>query len=190
MTDRPTIANLRSKPGNEPRNAPEPAKTEEPVAETEVEKAAAALEKEMTPAEAYRERLKASGIPFEEAARIYDDVMSNGSHEAVVKLGKSGRVVFRTRSYDDNLRLQDQLERLAPKFAMVTDDIINRFNLAASLLEWRGKAIPHETEKDFDAALELVKKLPGPTYALLVNELAKLDAKIMVIFSDGATENF
>jgi hypothetical protein len=188
MTDRPTIGNLRSKPGNEPRINPEPVKAEESIVEekeTKVEN-----ETKLTPAEQYRERLKASEIPFEEAAQIYDDVMSKGYHESIVRLGKTGRAVFHTRGYDDHIRLQDQLEKVAPKFSMVTDDIINRFNLAASLCEWHGKIIPHNDEKDFEAALALVRKLPGPAYALLVNELSKLDARVMVIFSDGATENF
>jgi hypothetical protein len=190
MADRPTIGALRSKPGNEPRVSTPPEKPVEPapVEETEKEEEPKVLAK--TPAEEYRERLKASEISFEEATQIFDDVMDKGYHEVVVKLGKHGRAVFRTRQYGDHTRLQDQLERLAPKFAMITDDIINRYNLAASLYEWRGKILPHNDEKDFAAALDFVFKLPGPAYALLVNELAKIDAKIMVVFSNGAAENF
>ena len=187
MADRPTIGALRSKPGNEPRVPAPPEKTDEPETKKEEEEP---KELAKTPAEEYRERLKKSDISFEEATQIFDDVMDKGYHEVVVKLGKHGRAVFHTRQYSDHTRLQDQIERLAPKFAMITDDVINRYNLAASLHEWRGKIIPHNDEKDFAAALDLVFKMPGPAYALLVNELAKIDAKVMVIFSNGAAENF
>ena len=184
MTDRPTIGNLRSKPGNEPR---EPTKLETKAPETPIPE-----EREVTktPAEEYRDRLKASDISLEDATQIFDDVMDKGYHEVSVKLGRFGRAVFHTRQYSDHTRLQETIERLSPKFAMITDDIINRFNLAASLVEWRGKKIPHQDEKDFEAAMDLVMHMPGPAYALLVNELAKIDAKVMVVFSNGAAEAF
>jgi hypothetical protein len=77
-----------------------------------------------------------------------------------------------------------------PQLAISQDELITRYNLAASLFEWDGKVLKHETEEDFDTLLLLLRKLPGPIFSVLARELSKFDAKIMAVFDAGAAENF
>jgi len=149
-----------------------------------------AAEESLTPAERYQKRLKEAKITLNDATVIYDAVLSKGYYEEYVRLGKAGRAVFRTRLYEDSLRLQTALELQKPQLVLTQDELITRYNLAASLYEWQGKPIPHESDTDFDNTLKLIRKMPGPVYALLATALSKFDQKIMLIFGEGATENF
>lgn len=202
---RPTIGDFRGAEQNKPRPPPAPAQgtEEKPTADIRVEvdepkpeavaEAVAEATKDLdflTPAEKYRERLKQMKIDLKEAEAIYDAVLSKGYYEEYVRLRGNHRAVFRTRMYEDHLRLQTILEMQKPQLAISQDELITRYNLAASLYEWNGKPLKHETDEDFDAVLLLVKKLPGPLFTVLSRELAKFDTKVMAIFDEGADENF
>jgi len=200
--ERPVIGDFRPSTNAAPRSSeaaspPAPApvsetpSTEDLLKKTAEElKALDAAQKALTPAERYAARLKDAGVSQNVATAIYDAVLTKGFYEEYVRLGKTGRAVFRTRMYEDALRLQTALERERPQLAMNQDDLITRYNLAASLSEWRGTVIPHNTDADFDAALTLVRRLPAPLFSLLATELAKFDQKTLVVFSEGAAENF
>lgn len=183
---RPVIGDFRGAENNKLR---EPPKTEaEPVASEKVE---ADEERDMlTPAEKYRELLKERNIALDEADAIYDAVLSKGYYEEYVRLRGNHRAVFRTRQYSDNLRLQTALEMGKPQLVLSQDELITRYNLAASLFEWDGKPLKHDTEADFDAVMSLIQKMPAPLYSVLARELSKFDAKMMAIFSEGAEQNF
>jgi hypothetical protein len=193
---RPRIGDFRSKPDNAPRKAaPEVAagKAEDGVKDAPVEdKASEDAEKteaEMTPKERYAQRLKDANIPLHIAQAIFDAVVSKGYYEEYVKVG-AGRATLRTRLYDDHLRLQTALEAARPGLVLTQEDMITRYNLAASLYEWKGKAYKHDTDDDFDAVMDEVKRLPAPIYSLMVQRLAEFDRKVMLVFSDGATDSF
>lgn len=201
----PVIGDFRKTPNNTERqvkneNVPAPQaeealpaveKPESTVAETVAAmKAAEAAEAALTPIERYQKRLRDANITSAFATTIYDGVLSKGYYEEYVTLTKTVRAVFRTRLYEDLLRIQTELEMAKPTLAITQDELITRFNLAASLYEWQGKKIPHETDEDFSAALRLVRRLPGPVFSLLATELMKFDNKIMTVFSEGAAANF
>lgn len=206
---RPIVGEFRSQENNKPRAPPPPP----PVAEvkpvpapvdttanetTETastpEQVAQAVLKDLdllTPAERYRERLKRMKIELKDAEIIYDGVLTKGYYEEYVRLrGEKNRAVFRTRMYDDHLRLQTILEMQKPQLAISQDELITRYNLAASLYEWNGQQLKHENDDDFDKVLKLVTKFPGPIFTLLARELSKFDAKVMAVFDEGADENF
>lgn len=143
----------------------------------------------MTPKDLYLQRLKDNDIPVSLALSIFDAVMSKGYYEEYVKI-RDVRAVFRTRSYDDHLRLQTALEATRPTLVMTQEDIVTRYNLAASLYEWRGTTYAHTNDDDFDKVMKVVKALPGPVYSVLAQKLAEFDQKILVVFSAGATETF
>jgi hypothetical protein len=147
------------------------------------------LEKERTPKERYELRLAEAAVSRTMANAIFDAVMSKDYYEEYVKVG-AHRAVFRTRMYEDNLRLQTALELQRPGLVISQEDMITRYNLAASLYEWKGVAYPHETNADFDVVLNVLKRMPGPLYSLLAQKLAEFDRKVMVVFSDGATDSF
>lgn len=193
---RPRIGDFRSKPDNAPRKTPEPApeapaEKAEKVEDAPVEAAAAPekSEEEMTPKERYAKRLKDADIPLHIAQAIFDAVVSKGYYEEYVKVGSS-RATLRTRLYDDHLRLQTALEATRPGLVLTQEDMITRYNLAASLYEWRGEALKHDTDDDFDAVMDKVKRLPAPIYSMMVQRLAEFDRKVMLVFSEGATDSF
>lgn len=199
----PTIGDFRGTPDTSPRKevpevkaVPMPAdpdtRSAESVVATTVEdlKAAQAAEAALTPVERYQKRLREAGIAMSAATGIYDAVMTKGFYEEYVSLGRGHKATFKTRAYEDALRLQTALEMQKPQLVITQDELVTRFNMAASLSEWQGKALPHETDADFEAALKLIRKLPGPVYSMLATELVKFDQKVMTVFSEGAAENF
>jgi len=197
---RPTIGDFRSPEDNTPRKAPPPPEvpaapprptTDEPALESE--KAPVELLKDsdfLTPVDRYRKQLADLKISLKDAEAIYDGVLSKGYYEEYVRLRGSQRAVFRTRMYDDHLRLQTVLEMKKPQLAISQDELITRYNMAASLYEWEGKPLKHDTDNDFDVVMKLVTRLPGPLFTVLARELAKFDNKIMAVFDDGADANF
>lgn len=191
---RPRIGDFRSKPDNAPRKtpsveAPQAVQQEEPDDKPADAPEAAKNEADMTPRERYLKRLKDAEIPLATAQNIYDAVISKGYYEEYVKVG-SGRAVLRTRTYDDVLRLQTALEAVRPGLILTQEDMITRYNLAASLYEWKGKTYKHDTDDDFDVVMAELKKMPSPLYSLLVQRLAEFDRKVMTVFSEGATDSF
>jgi len=143
----------------------------------------------LSPGERWERLIKEAGIDRAEAIGILDAVLDKGYYEEYVYLrGKRARL--RTRTYEDHIRLQDALEFRRPTMKLSQEEMITRYNLAASLFEWNGEKFPHDTEEQFEALLKKIVKFPGPLFSLLSRELAKFDQKIMVIFSEGAPENF
>lgn len=192
---RPLIGDFRGTEKNKPRiEAPPPPEPEQ--VEPEVPAAAEALEglasgaDFLSPAEIYQENLKKLKIDLKTAELIYDTVLTKGYYEEYVRLRGNHRAVFRTRSYEDHLRLQTVLEMQKPQLALSQDELITRYNLAASLYEWDGKALKHGTDDDFDAIMAILRKMPAPLFSVLARELSKFDAKIMAVFAEGADENF
>lgn len=191
---RPRIGDFRSKPDNAPRKT-EAAEEKSPeaapsaAAEEPADPTADKPEEELTPKERYARRLKDAGIMLHIAQTIFDAVVSKGYYEEYVKIGSS-RATLRTRLYDDHLRLQTALEAVRPGLVLTQEDMITRYNLAASLYEWQGVALKHTTDDDFDAIMEKVKRLPAPIYSLLVQRLSEFDRKVMLVFSEGATDSF
>jgi hypothetical protein len=193
---RPTIGDFRGVEQNKPRPPPAPEQTTEEKEETAKDEAVVSAEamvadlEFLTPVERYRARLKEMKIDLKDAEHIYDAVLANGFYEEYVRLRGNRRAVFRTRSYEDHLRLQTILELQRPQLAISQDELITRYNLAASLFEWDGKPLKHGTDEDFDAVLALIRKFPGPVFSVLARELSKFDAKVMAVFDEGADENF
>jgi len=184
---RPTIGDFRSTDQNKPRVPTVPSSEVETSVSTEPTPPDPDF---LTPAEKYRKQLEVAKIDLKEAEGIYDAVLTKGYYEEYVRFRGTHRAVFRTRTYEDHLRLQTVLEMQKPQLAISQDELITRYNLAASLFEWDSKPLKHVTEEDFDALLLLLRKLPGPVFSVLARELSKFDAKIMAVFAEGAAENF
>ena len=195
---RPPVGNFRSVPNNTPRGsmAPSSITTEPPkaVAPPVVEEPPAPEPKEepevpKTPAELYQERLAAAGITHTQAQIIIDSVLEHDYYEEEFTL-RNQQGIVRTRSYEDILRMQQELDQAKPATQLGQNELMNRCNLASSLVRWRNQAFKHETDADFKTNLALIRKLPGPVMSLLIDQLAKFDAKVMIVFSDGATDSF
>lgn len=149
-------------------------------------------EQALTPAELYRKRLAEADISLEEASRVFDDMIAKGYYEKRVMI-KGREAVFRTRTYEDHLRSVSAVEVANPKYAATQQELQSRFNLAASLASWAGttfKTPSGDPEKEFASTMTAIRRMPAPIYALLLGELSKFDAKMFLIFSEGAVENF
>lgn len=213
MADRPLIADLRTRAGNIPRGsmvnpadfineaaAPPPRQAEPPEAEepgppirnVDAKDAPEKTEpkpEDLSPAERYRKRLEQAKISLADATAVYDAILDKDYYEEYVRI-RNRRAVLRTRSYAEQLRVQTALELARPQTALGHDEILSRYNLAASLYEWDGKPVRHDTDADFENILKLILKLPQPVVSLLYDSLAKFDHKVMVVFSEGCTDSF
>lgn len=192
---RPVIGDFRGADQNKPRAAPQPPpeeKAETPVDPSTQGEGDTTLKTAdfLTPAERYRKILLDYKIDIKQAEAIYDSVLSKGYYEEYIRIRGNNRAILRTRMYEDHLRLQTVLEMEKPQLALSQDELITRYNLAASLWEWNGNKLEHGTDENFDKIMDLIKKLPGPLFSVIARELSKFDAKIMAVFSEGAEENF
>jgi hypothetical protein len=144
----------------------------------------------LTTAETYLKNLTEQKIDLNTARNIYDTVATKGVYEESIKI-RNGVIVFRTRSYDDHLRLVSIVELSKPVTPAAYAEMVNRYNLAASLVSWQGQKFPAtDTDDIFEENLKKIRKLPGPVITLLMRELFKFDAKINAVFGDGAVEVF
>lgn len=160
-----------------------------PPAPTPETPEAATDDEKLSPAERYEKMLARNEIDRNYASGVVDAILSKGYFEEYVHI-RGKRATFRTRTYDDHLRLQSALEFEKPTLALSQDDLITRYNLAASLCEWNGKKYPHDSDKDFETIMADIRKLPLPVFSMLARELSKFDAKMMLIFSEGAPDSF
>lgn len=195
-TNRPRIGDFRTPPENSPRKTAVPASAVTDTVVPAPQADAPAPDPETatpsvddTPRGRYRRRLAEAAIPWAEAMAIYDAVIEKGYYEEFVKVGQH-KAVLRTRLYDDTLRLQSALESARPTLVVTQEDMITRYNLAASLYAWKGDKLAHTNDDDFDKILDLIKKMPSPVFSLLAQKLAEFDRKTMLVFSEGATDSF
>jgi hypothetical protein len=142
---------------------------------------------DMSEGATYVERLKAVGITPEEAAEIVDSLLEKGYYERPFQLTKKHAVTLRSRTLEAQEVMQGVIEHDAPQYAITINETISKYNLAASLAEFRGRKFPVE---DVRNTLTFVKALPLPVFTAMVNRLAKFDAIMNVVLSEGVVENF
>lgn len=169
--------------------APESAAAAEPIADAATEEMRPAPVKSLL--EQYKDRLTAAGITEDEADAVFDDVLTKGYYQETFTI-RGKPLVLRTRSYDDHVRSLAAVEMQSPKFQATQEELQARHNLAASLVEWNGTTYKFgkDSDKEFYATMEAIRRMPVPVYTLLLNALVKFDAKMFVVFSDGAAESF
>ena len=167
------------------------APVETPVPPAAAAEAAVVADAVKTPAERYNERLKDVGISKEEAAAIFDEVLTKGYYQETVSI-RGRKAILRTRTYEDHIRALTAVETFSPRYQMSQEELHSRFNLAASLVEWNGTVYKKggDSAAEFKATHEAVQRLPAPVYGILISELVKFDAKMFVVFSDGAADSF
>lgn len=155
------------------------------------------LEKGKDKAELYRERLRKAGITETEARKVMDEVLFGGAHIRSVHLTPEFQVELTTRAYGDTLRVMRVLEAEAPTFQMHVNDVIARYNLAASLHRYGDTAFSSRDAKDaakdeeaFQERLDFILSLPEMAVRRLIDELTKFDTELSLIFSEGSVEDF
>jgi len=150
-------------------------------------------------AQIYREGLEKAGIPLEKARAILDAVIFQNCYtEDLVILGRL-KVGIRTRVYEDLQRIMQALESEAPAFSVHTDDLVARYNVAASLAYYQdtrfvfpdpSTASFQELTDAFDKRMKFLMSLSTPVISSLINAVNKFDQVMAAVFSEGAPEDF
>lgn len=192
---------------NAPRSAPLPSKPEEeaavvPPAATEKPDEALATIKPKTKEEKEAEYLKgleSVGIDRVQARTIQESVLVNRYYAEEFPIGKL-KIRVRTRGYADVQRAMHFLEVEAPTYNMAIQDLIARYNMAASLerygeteFEFPQKSAGAKSE-DIEAAfhrrLDFIQDLPTVVVDRLMKIVHEFDLKMAAVFNDGAPEDF
>lgn len=150
-------------------------------------------------AQKFRDTLEDAGVSLTKAREILDAVIFNEHYtEDIVIYGRL-KAGLRTRIYDDLQRIIHALESEAPAFATHTDDLVARYNVAASLVYYQDTrfefpdpktATFDELRSAFDIRMKFLLALPTPIISGLFQAVRKFDTTIDAVFAEGAPEDF
>lgn len=199
----PMIGQFSGPPGNAPRVALQ--RKETPVTPSEKQEAASPAASTTTTKsreEKYADFLKGleeAGVTPVEARTIMDEILEKGYYTSTHQVrGKD--IVIRSRNYSDTLRTQRFLEVESPTYAMNMDEIIMRYNTAASLVRFGEHTFEHpedkkeytneEVEAAFDVRRKFIERLPSIMVGKLNTMVYNMDMKLAAVFAEGAPEDF
>jgi hypothetical protein len=192
-----------SKPLSDKKQAP-PAPAAAPTkerlenAEKKLDAEASEAERTLKPRLSYEERLKEAGLTKEQAAEIVDNVLFKGYHSQEFNITPRMKIRLRTRQLRDTQRAQMYLEVSHPTYDTHYNEILMRYNAAASLEKWGNDVFEFPKKDDpterieqlFTQRLEYVNGLADPAVRLLFSKCWAFDRKIIVALEEGAIENF
>ncbi len=173
----------------------DPAATEKIEGATEPKEPVSAADK----AKKYREDLEAAGISVTKAREILDAVVFKDCYTEDLLIHGRLKVGVRTRIYDDMQRIMVALETEAPAFHVHTDDLVARYNVAASLDYYQDTRFEHpnpetatfdELSAAFDSRMKFLLARPTPIIASLISAVNKFDSTMSAVFAEGAPEDF
>lgn len=167
-------------------------------AEKKLDEEATDAERTLKPRLSYEERLKEVGLTKEQAAEIVDDVLYKGFHFRDIPITSRMKIRLRTRQHRDMQRAQMYLEVSHPTYDTHYNDILMRYNAAASLEKWGNDVFEFPKKDDtnerveelFNVRLNYVNGLADPAVRLLFSKCWAFDRKIIVALEEGAIENF
>jgi len=148
----------------------------------------------LTPQERYPEVLSDAEITMEEAHRILNCVVIKlEPWVEKVKMTSELTLTLQTRGMADQRRLEAWAEETRPQLdtTVRAEAYIN--NIAASLLAYGDKTFADgdaTEEERHKATYDALAVMPYPAYRLVQLAVAKFDAKINAVFSEGYLENF
>ena len=174
---------------------------ESPAQETETEETEIS-KKPRTPEaiqKEFLEGLEEVGLEPERARAIMDEVLSHGYYTESHSL-RGKPLVVRSRSYRDTLRAQRFLEVENPTYAASMDEIVMRYNSAASLVQLGDRTFDHPedredaTNEQVEAAFEKRRRYLETLPSILVGKINtivfNMDVKLSAVFAEGAPEDF
>jgi len=148
--------------------------------------------------EDYNSKLKAVGLTKETATVIMEAILFEGVYVKEYTLLNRIKVMVGTRSYKDIQRATRLLEAENPQTAAHVNDLIARFNVAASLRSFGDKQFKHpdasEGEEKVDDAfferLDFIMNKPALVVDALIRIVNQFDTMTRVIFTEDAVQNF
>lgn len=146
----------------------------------------------------YEEVLKAVGLSREQAYAILDEMLLGDFYQEIIELSPKVSVTLRTRIYQDTVRYHQNLEVYQPRYESQRDEARSRYNLAASLVAFRGETFEHPPagspgtaiEEAFQKRMDYVCALPELVVDRLCTELHKFDKRVFAALNEGAVEFF
>lgn len=163
-----------------------------------LDKEASQVEEALTPLQTYEKAIQAIGVTRDRAAQMVDSLLQNGYWSEEVQLSRTVKARFRTRQYKDIERARTYLEITRPAHADLYNDILYKYQLAASLETYNKTTFAFPAKGDseeritelFNLRLAFVDGLSDMLFRMLLSKLYKFDTKIRVVFDEGAIENF
>lgn len=152
--------------------------------------------------EEYLRGLEEVGIDRVQARVIMEAVAVKRVYEEEHTVGFGGKITIRirTRGYRDVQRAMRYLEVESPTYNMAIQDLVARYNMAASLIQYNEMVFDHpqkfegakdeEIEDAFDKRLAFVMDLPTVIIDRMMQILHDFDLKVAAVFKDGAPEDF
>jgi hypothetical protein len=140
--------------------------------------------------EIYEDDLAEFDLTLEDAAKIVDQLIFNQAYIEEVPITRKLTVKFRTRTPKQVHRMYKVLEDIQPNIQGMAVSIVSKYNLAFSLVEFDGKRLNPDTDDGLKRSLDLIDRLPGPLYNVLLNKLSKFDEKLSVVMREEAIVNF
>jgi hypothetical protein len=151
-----------------------------------------------TPRSLWLEELGTLKVTPEEAANIFDVVMSTGKYLETYRVGKTV-VKIRTRTTVDADRTIEILQEQRPESAAVYSHLVSRVNLASSLVEYGESKFPHTApsednrerlDSEWRERYRFCAALPAPAFYALSQILQKFDEKVSLSCDARSLENF
>jgi hypothetical protein len=155
-------------------------------------------EKVLSKEEQYEKNLVEFGITLRAARAIMEQMVTKGFYEEDFKVGPI-TCTLRTRVYEDLVRTQRLLEVERPEYASAVQEMLNRYNTAASLVRYGEYTFEHPdamvaTEEDLEAAFDkrmhFVKRLPALISVKVMQFSYEFDRKMIAVFGEGAPQDF
>lgn len=142
---------------------------------------------ETAPEMTYQEKLEAHNLTMEEAMTIVSAVFDVGYYEKTYPVVGTATVTLRTRKTEDQDRLLQRIEADNPHFPASVSQLISKYNLAASMVNYRGTDISQET---FKVRYARVCGFSEHIFLVLCTKLARFDDMMLAVLDEGAIENF
>lgn len=155
-------------------------------------------EKVLSPEERYLKSLADLKIDIKESRHVMEQMVTKGYYEESFKIGPA-TLTLRTRVYDDMVRAQRMLDNERPEYATAVQELLNRYNTAASLVRYGEHYFEHpdpltateeEMETAFAPRLRLLKRLPLYVSLKIQQFCFDFDQKMIAIFGEGAPQDF
>ena len=151
-----------------------------------------------TPRDHWLEEIELENLTSEEAAKILDQVITNGMYEETYKMGRMV-VRLRTRTTSDADRVIEAIQDFKPETNGTLSHLIARMNLAASLSKFGDKKFnftaPNDGEQEvleleFTERYNFLSNIPSQIFFALTQILEKFDRRVQLACDPRAIENF
>lgn len=142
------------------------------------------------PVEDTLEYLRENGITDKDIFSLLDTLITTGTITWTYKLFNKIPITYQMRTTWMNEKLVKALEDEAPKSVALFSEIVAKYNLAGSLVQYGDTKYDVSDTTAYSESMLRVSKMSYPVYSILVKQLALFDKLISVMTSAWAIENF